>query len=443
MSEGHHLTSPDSSTSPLVSEEQGLLSPEHSLPLVNEQSSQNASVNLIPINENGNIQNPVISLEVGEENSNKCKTELNSNLTPLLNSYTNSTGNSESFVEIKQETVLRNSDMNSRFQNDGAGLRSTSDAVTPTVESNILPIVNESGEKGVNTEDREMENQTNIVYDQENTPENELIVISETLNETVCKASSLNKTFTCNDPHKIIDNKDVFCTADCRQVTSSDCNKFQQMLDIPVELPCPEDSDSLHTGYSVAEEKLTPCSKTVSFSSAENNEVKTPSTFTEIDGEPTIRALEISVISTKQLSSDKTDLEKYENEFKVSCSDRDFHLPEKTLDDGVSVNSTALAMCDILSNAFSENMKPEQTDLISPSTACDTAPSKIIYGNSTQQADVTDEGNTTEQSAETNTCKDMVGRAAAVVEYYVSVMEEDSHAMMSRLLQQVCLLYTN
>jgi hypothetical protein len=444
MSEGHHLTSPDSSTSPLVSEEQGLLSPEHSLPCANEQSSQNASVNFIPINENGNIQNPVISHEVGEENSSECETELISNLTPLLNRYTSSTGNSESFVEIKQETVLRSSDMKSRFHNDAAVLQSTTDTVTSTIESNILSIVNESGEKGVvNNEDREMENQTNRVYDQENTPENELIVIPNTLNETVCKVYSLNKTFACNDPHKIIDDKGVFGTADCRQVTRSECNKFQHMLNIPVELPCPEDSDSLHTGYSVAGEKLTPCSKTVSFSSAKNNVIKTPSTVAEIDSEATIRALEISVVSTKQLSSDKTDLENYKNEFKVSCSDRDFHLPEKTLDDGVSVNSTEVVMCDIFNNAFSENMKPEQTDLISPSTACDTAPSKIIYGNSTQQADVTDEGNTTKQSAETDTCKDMVVQAAAVVEYYVSMMEEDSHAMMSRLLQQVCLLYTN
>jgi hypothetical protein len=32
---------------------------------------------------------------------------------------------------------------------------------------------------------------------------------------------------------------------------------------------------------------------------------------------------------------------------------------------------------------------------------------------------------------------DLVDQAAAVIEYYVSVMEEDSHAMMSRLLEQV------
>lgn len=440
MSEGHHLTSPDSSTSPLVSEEQGLLSPEPFLPHVNEQSSQNASVNVIPKNENGNIQNQVISFEVGKENSNKCETELISNLTSLLNSYTSSTGNSESFVEIKQETVLRNSHVNSGFKNGGVGLQSNSDSLTPTVESNIVSIVNESGEKeGVNNEEREMENQTNRLCDQESTPENELIVTSDSLNGTVCKAYCLNKTFACNDPHKIIDNKGAFGTADCKQVTRSDCSKFQQIMDLSVELPRPKDSESLCTSYSVAEEKLTPCSKTVSFSNTENNVIKTPSTVTEIEEEPTIRALEISVISTKQLSSDKTDLENCENKFKVCSTDRDFHLPEKALDVGVPVKSTD----EIFNNPFSENMKPEQTDLVSPSTASDTAPSKIMYGNSTQQADATDEGNTRKQSAETDMCKDMVGRAAAVVEYYVSVMEEDSHAMMSRLLQQVSLLYTN
>jgi hypothetical protein len=336
--------------------------------------------------------------------------------------------------------VLRNSDVNSRFHNGGVGLQSNSDALTPTVKSNIVSIVNESGEKGsVNNEEREMENQTNRVCDQENAPENELIITSDSLNGTVSKAYSLNKTFACNDPHEVIDNKGVFGTADCRQVTRSDCSKFQQILDLSVELPRPKDSENLHTSYSVAEEKFTPCSKTVSFSSTESNVVKTPTTATEIDDEPTIRALEISVISTKQLSSDKTDLENCENEFKVCSNDRDFHLPEKALDDGVSMKSTD----DIFNNPFSENMKPKQTDLVSPSTANDTAPSKIMYGNSTQQADSTDEGNTSKQSAETDTCKDMVGRAAAVVEYYVSVMEEDSHAMMSRLLQQVCLLYTS
>jgi hypothetical protein len=328
--------------------------------------------------------------------------------------------------------------VNSTFHNGGVGLQSNSDALTPTVESNTVSVVNESLEKGgVNNEEREMENQSDRVCDQENTPENEFIVTSDSLNGTDCKAYSLNKTFTFNDSHKMIDNKGVVGTTDYRQVTRSDCSKFQQILDLPVELPRPKDSDSLHTSYSVAEEKLTPYVKTVSFSSMENNVVKTPSTVTNID-KPTIRALEISVNSTKLLSSDKTDLENCENEFKVCSIDRDFLLPEKALD-GVSIKSTY----DIFNNPFSENMIPEQTNLVSPSTASDTAPSKIMYGNSTQQADATDEGNTSKQSAETDTCKDMVSRAAAVVEYYVSVMEEDSHAMMSRLLQQVCLLCTN
>ncbi|XP_033611768.1 uncharacterized protein LOC111875606 isoform X4 [Cryptotermes secundus] len=433
MSEGHHLTSPDSITSPLVSEEQGLLSPEPFVPHVNEQSSQNASVNLIPINENGNIQNQVISSEVGEENSNKCETELIGSLTSLLNSYTSSTGNSESFIEIKQETALRDSDVNSGFHNGAVGLQSNSDTLTLTVESNVVSIVNESGEKGgVSNEEREVEKQANRVCNQEDTPENELIVTSDSLHGTVCKAYALNKTFPCNDLHIIVDNKGVFDAADGGQVTKSDCSKFQQILDLSIELPCPKDSDSLHASYSVAEEKLTPFSKTVSFSSTENNVAKTPSTVTETDDEPKIRSLEINVISTKQLSSDKTDLENYENELKVCSSDRDFHIPENALDDGVSVKSTD----DTFNSSFSENLKPEQTDLVSRSTASDTAPSKMMYGNSIQQADATDEGNTSNQSAETNTCKDMVGRAAAVVEYYVSVMEEDSHAMMSRLLQQ-------
>jgi hypothetical protein len=280
-----------------------------------------------------------------------------------------------------------------------------------------------------------MENQNNTMYDEENATENESTVTSDSLNGTVCKAYSLKKTFAINDPHKIVDNKGVFGTTDCRQVTRSDCSKFQQILNFPVELPCPKNSDSLHTSYSVAEGKLTPCIKTVSFSSTENNVVKSPNTVTEID-EPTMRALEISVNSTKELSSDKTDLENCENEFKVCSTDRD--LPEEALDD-VSIKSTD----GIFNNPFSENMKPEQTDLVSPSVASDTALYKIMFGNSTQQADATDEVNTSNQSAETVMCKDMVGQATAVVEYYVSVMEEDSHTMMSRLLQQVCVLYTN
>jgi hypothetical protein len=429
MSEGRHLTSPDSSASPLVSEEQGLLnSPEPFLPHVNENGSQNAGVNLIPINENGNVQNPDISLDVGEENSNKCEKQLMSNLTPLLNSYTSSTGNCESFVQIKQETVLRNSDVNSRFLNDGAGLRRNSDTVTPAVESKIVSLIKESGEKeSVSNEERKMENQTAGLNDQENTTENELIVTSDTSNGTAGNVYALNETFTCNDPHRIFENKDVFDTDDFRQVMRSDCNKFKQILDHPVESPCSKDSHNLHTGHSVAEEKLTSCSK----KGIENNVIKTPSTPSEMDGDPTVRALEINVSSTKQLSSTKVDLENCNNEFKVSSSDRDFLSPEKTLDDGVSIKST-----EVFNNAFSENMKPEQADLISPSTASDTAPSKIVYGNSTQQLDATDQ-------SETDKCKHMVGQAAAVVEYYVSVMEEDSHAMMSRLLQQVCLLYAN
>jgi hypothetical protein len=420
MSEGRHLTSPDSSASLLVSEEQSPQSREPFLPHVNENGSQNAGLNLIPINENGNVQNSDISHDVGEENSNKCEKQLMSNLTP--------TGKCESFVQINQETVLRNSDVNSRFLNDGAELQRNSDTVTPAVESTIVSVIKESGKKeGANNEERNMENRTAGLNDQENTAKNELIVTPDTSNGTAGNVYALNKTFTCNDPHRIFENNDVFDTDDCRQIMRSDCSNCNQILNLPVESPCSKDSYNLHTGHSVAEEKLASCSK----KGIENNVIKTPTTLSEMDSEPTVRALEINVSCTKQLSSTKIDLENCNNECKVSSSDRDFLSPEKTLDDGVSMKST-----DVFNNVFSENTKPEQTDLISPSTASDTAPSKIIYGNSTQQAGAADE-------SDTDKCKDMVGQAAAVVEYYVSVMEEDSHAMMSRLLQQVCLLYAN
>lgn len=432
MSEQHHLTSPDSSVSPLVSEEQGVMSPEPFIPHANEQSSQDTGVNLISINENGHFQNQLISLEAVEGNPKRCEQELTNNLTPLLNSYTSSAGNCELFVEVKQEAVLSNSDMDAGYLSAGARLQNNCDAVTPAAESKTVARVNDSNEKeGVSNEENKMENQTDGVYDQGNTAENQLIVTSDPSDGTAGKVYAPNKT--CNDPHKIFENKDVFDAEDCRQVMKSDCSKFQQMLDLSIEIPCARDSYNSHTDSSVAEEKLTSCSK----KDTKNNAVKTPSTPTEIDSGATVRASEINVSSTKKLSSDKVDLENCKNEFKFSCSDRDFHPSEMALDDEVSIKSPEPVTLDIFNNALSANMQPEQTGFISVSTASDTAPSKMMPGNRMQQANSTDESKTTD------TCKDIVSQAAAVVEYYVSVMEEDSHAMMRRLLQQVCLLHTN
>lgn len=468
MSEGHHLRSPDSSASPLVSEERGPSSPESFLPQVHEQSSHNASVNLSPINENRDFQKQVaVSFDTvnekdfkqQKENPNKCETELISDLTSPLNNDINSTGDSESNSVVQQENVLEESDMNSRFLNDVEGHQRNSDAVTPVVEGNMSVV---KQKEDVKNEDRKVKNESdnishefqNRVYcDQNNASECKSFATSDTLNETVSKRYSFNKECTSSDPNKILSDSDV-----CSKVVESDCNKFQHVVDVTLKSPSCKDSDVLQASDSVVEENLTAYGEkscinlstgleSLSFSGTISN-VKMPN-ITEIVREPPVRALERSAGdhegSSKPSCSDGVGLENYENELKVSSADRDFLVTEAVLESEVSVKSEKVVGAKVCDNTPPENIKSAHTDLISQSEASETEPSKIMYGNSTQQVNTgnTDESKPTKQLTPTTACMDLVGQAAAVVEYYVSVMEEDSHTMMSRLLQQVCLVYAS
>jgi len=467
MSEGHHLTSPDSSTSPLVSEEQGLMSPESFCPQVNEHTSQTAGMNLIPVNENGNVQNSVVispevnnkekDFEKQKENPNKHGTELISNLTPLLNSEVDSHGNSESVLVIKQENIHDNSDLKLKFLNNETGLQRNSDSVTPLVESDVLSVIKQADGKDSNTilvknEYTEMENKTgnmshevhpnNRPYVQRNTSETRSLIASDALN------GSCSTAFTCNDTNKFLENKDLLDTNDGGQIMESDCSKFQDVVCLKVKS---KDSDILQADDCVVEKKLTAYSKNLSVALntgfkplslpvIQDSVVNMPNTVTGIDGEPTMTALETTVrdhqMSAKQSCSDKADLENYENELKLSSADKNFHLQELALEGGVSIKSTDVVKDEVCDNMFSA--PPDSISLSGPSK---TALSKMMCGNSTQQVDNIDESNTSKLLTGTSACQDFVGQAAAVVEYYVSVMEEDSHAMMSRLLQQVCSVY--
>jgi hypothetical protein len=464
MSEGHHLTSPDSSTSPLVSEERGPVSPESFLPRGYEQSSDNAGVNLISINENTDFQNPVSvcfdvdkekNFEQQKEDPNKCEPELIGDLPPLLNSDINSTGNSESFSVIQQENVLEESDLNSRFVNDVGEPQSNFDTITPLEESSISVV---KQKESIKNEEREMKNETdNISYefqnnricDQKNTSECKSLAASNTLNETTGKIYDLKQKLTSSDPNKILFDSDT-----CSKVVESDCSKFEHMVDLTLKSPGSKEE----ANDSVVKEKLATCNKKPSinlstglelssFSSTTSNVVTMSNVVTETTGEPTAREFERSARdhqnSAKQLCSDRVDLENYENELKLSSGEKDFLVTEVALESGVSAKSKKVVRVKVCDNTFSENIKSAQTDLISQSGPSENGPSKIMRGNSTQQVKNTDESSATKELTGSTACVDLVGQAAAVVEYYVSVMEEDSHTMMSRLLEQVCSSYTS
>jgi hypothetical protein len=206
------------------------------------------------------------------------------------------------------------------------------------------------------------------------------------------------------------------------------------------------------TNDSVLEEKLTACSKkpsvnlstgleSSSFSSTISDVVTMPDVITDTFKESAVKELERSARdhqnNTKQLCSDRVDLENYENELKLSSSNRDFLITEGALENGVPVKAKKVVRVKVCDNAFSENVKSAQIDLMSHSEPSENGSSKIKYGNSTQQVKNTDENSAVKELTGSTACVDLVGQAAAVVEYYVSVMEEDSHAMMSRLLEQV------
>jgi hypothetical protein len=266
MSEGHHLTSPDSSTS-LVSEEQGPISPESSRPQVYEQSSHSADMNLSPINENRDFQNSVAvcfhvdkekKFEQRKENTNKCETELIGDLPSLLHSDMNSNGDSGSFSIIQKKNVLEESDLNLRLHNDVEEPESNFDAIAPVLESNIFVA---KQKEGVKNEDREMKNepdnishefQNNRICDQKNTSECKPFAPSESLNKTVGKLCNLKQELISSDLNNIIFNSNT-----CIKVVDSDYSKFEHMVDLALKSPGSKDE----ADDSVLEEKLTTCSK--------------------------------------------------------------------------------------------------------------------------------------------------------------------------------------
>lgn len=495
MSEGHHLTSPGSSTS-LVSEEQGLLSPEPILPQSNEQVasgeqglvipepilsqvhewvlseeqhlvnpepilpqanepiSLTIGVNLVSINGDENMQIPfVVSPEDDKNNSGKHQTEIISSLTPVLNSDAGST--SESFLVIKQDNLCENVGLNSHSFNAGAGLQRNSDADTPAVKNNIISAANESYEVGnVNNEARKVKKETDNVshdlqnskqlYDQENVSATNLLT-SDTLNPTVDAVCKLNKAVTSYDRNEMCVDSHGSCG-----VMGSDGNKYQCRVDLGQKSPQSEESDILQLNSCATEEKLSPSNKSIpvsfntdlqpsasSLSSTECDVIKTINTIIAIEGEETVKTSKIHVwdhqSDIEQSSSDRIDLDNYENELKISSGDKDFHLTQDAMGNGGCVKSVDTVAVEVCDSKFSVNLISGEADLTSVNGVNGTA-------NKTQRVYKVDESKTSDRLNETCACKDLVNRAAAVVEYYVSVMEEDSHAMMSRLLQQVCSL---
>lgn len=495
MSEGHHLTSPGCSTS-LVREEQGLLSPEPILPQSNEQvisgdqglvspepilsqvhewvlseeqhpvnpepvlpqanepNSQTTGVNLVSINGDENMQIQfVVSPGDDKNNSDKHQTEIVSNLTPVLNSDAGST--SESFLVIKQDNLCENVDLNSHSFKTGTGLQRNSDADTPAAKNNIISVANESSEVGsVNNEARKIKKETDNVshdlqnskqlYDRENISATKSLT-SDTLNRTVDAECKLNKAVTSYDQNEMCADR-----SGSSEVMGSDHNKYQCRVNFGLKSPQSEESDILRLNSCASEEKLSPSNKNISvsfntdlqasslsLSSTECDVIKTINTITTIGGEETIKASEIHVwdhqSDTEQSSSDRTDLDNYENELKISSGDKDFHLTQDTVGNGGCVKSIDAVAVEVCDSKVSGNLIPGEADLTSVNGVNGTA-------SRTQQVYKVDESKTSDRLTETRACKDLVNQAAAVVEYYVSVMEEDSHAMMSRLLQQVCLL---
>ncbi|XP_021913956.1 uncharacterized protein LOC110827029 isoform X3 [Zootermopsis nevadensis] len=451
MSEGHHLTSPDSGTS-LVSKERCPMSSKFFISEVYEQSSHDADVNLICTDENRDFENPVAActdvdkeknFEQQNEDPDKCETELIGDLPPLLNSD-KSMGDSESFSVIQQKNVLMESELNSRFLNDVGEPQSSFDTSTLSVESNISGV---KEEVGVKTED-EMKHKTdngthefqnNGIRDQKSTSE---CKSSKNLNETIGKIDNLKQELTSSDPNTIFFNSET-----CSKVVESDCTKYEHTADLSLKsLNFKEE-----TGDSVTEEKLTArikqpsvnlstCLDSSSLSSTKNQVVIVPDVVIETFVEPAVGELERNCRdienSTKQLCSDTVDLENYENELKLSSGDKDSLITDVAPENGVSGKSKKVVRVKVFDNAFSENIKSAQTDLISQSEPSENGPSKINCGNGTQQVKSTDENGATKEVTGNTACVDLVGQAASVVEYYVSMMEEDSHAMMSRLLEQ-------
>ena len=497
MSEGHHLTSPGCSTS-LVSEEQGLLSlepilpqsneqvasgeqglvspepilsqvhewvlseeqhlvnPEPVLPQANEPISQTTGMNFVSINGDENLQIPfVVSPEGDKNNSGKHQTEIISNLTPVLHSDAGST--SESFLVIKQDNLCENVGLNSHSSNAGAGLQRNSDADTPAAKNNIISVADESHEVGsVNNEARKIKKETGNVshdlqnskqlYDEENVSATNSLT-SDALNQTVDTVCKLNKAITSYDRNEMcVDSNGS------SEVMGSDHNKYQCRVDLGLKSPQSEESDILQLNSCATEEKLSPSNRNISvsfntelqpstsslsLSSTECDLIKTINTITAVGGEETIKASEIHVwdhqSDTEQASSDRIDLDNYENELKSSSRDKDFHLTQDAVGNGGCVKSIDTVAVEVCDSKFSGSLISGEADLTSVNGVNGTA-------SKTQQVYKVDESKTSDRLNETRACKDLVNQAAAVVEYYVSVMEEDSHAMMSRLLQQVCSL---
>lgn len=425
-----------------------LVSPETVLPQASEQNSQSSGMNLVSITRDGSFQNLfVVSAEVGKNNSDKYQTEVTSSLLPVLNSDGSST--SESFMVIKQENMCEDSGHNSSCFIDGAGLHRNSDADTAAVKNSTMSVASESSEEGsVHNENKEMKNETDNVshefqnskqlYDQENTSATKSLT-SDTLNGTVDTTYGLNKIFSSCDPNKI-----CISSGGSSEVMGSDCNKFQRRVDLALKSPRSEDSGMLQLNSCGTDEKTSAAEIFVSLSTGlqtslllsttESGVVETTDTITTVGGEETGRALEMSVQDdqndTEQLSCDRTDLCSYEKELKMSSGDMDFHVPEDAVDDELYMKSTDTAVDEVYDNKFSGNVKSAETNFM-----CMTGVNEAA--NSSQQVHEVDESNTSDHLTETRACKNLVKQAAAVVEHYVSVMEEDSHAMMSSLLQQV------
>ncbi|KAJ9601762.1 hypothetical protein L9F63_000054, partial [Diploptera punctata] len=360
MSEGHrYLTSPDSSTSPLASEEPSLLSPEPFLPQIVEKTSpQKPDINLIPVNKNVDIQNKGTS----DKDKNIVNTNINKNVDSVVLVPSNKPEISGNGLELINNSLS-----------------------TPTVEADNRKTV-ESSDTVICEQNKKYELLENI-GDSQRIKENGDSQGVEN-GDSLMLRSGKNLS---EDINKLSDSESVL------QAGDRDCKIEISDMELKFKENCPSKNGRNEGIKSVETEVFL---------------------TKEING----------AVSGKHSSSDRTDLENYENELKdsdkVSC------YMKASVVDGSGSKIGKLA--EIIN---SQCTLAEKTGPSTKTGGISSFPSRPVEERIVQQIDSVSKSSTNELS-ESSQCRDLVAQAAVIVEFYVSVMEEDSHGMMSRLLQQ-------
>ena len=342
MSEGHrYLTSPDSSSSPLASEEQSLVSPEPYLPQATNQISEKSDISLIPINKNGDLQNTSFNVESD-------KVCINKDVNQKTDVLSVPPAESASFVDESSAVI-------------------NTPSSTSVVDNNYISYANND----VNEQNKKSKVKNSVSVSSENS---HMLINGKTL------PASVNESVS-----QIVDNG---CKSEESNITSVD-KKYRE------------------NGFNGNEQK-----KNISSTCVVENLV--------------FHGKEINdTLSAKHSSSDRTDLENYENELK----DNDKILTSTKMNNADSLKD------GIKSKNETTNCECTLAEKTGPSLQ-NGGKSNLPYEGMVQETDIVTQPSTNELG-ESSPCKDLVAQAAVIVEYYVSVMEEDSHAMMSRLLQQV------